>query len=220
MTSDAPYRRIRFWPWLVLGMIAITLLGLRLIAGRVEGPELPVLGQVPAFSLFDQRGETYQLDDLTGHVWIASFIYTTCPGPCPRVVQRMAEVARRLGPEPDLRLVSFSVDPQSDTPEVLAVYGKTHAIDAERWKLLTGPAAEVLSLVQKGFMSAVARSDESDAERLAAEGPIVHSIRLTLVDRSSRLRGFYDSSDPADVERLIGDTRKLLRSVAASETGG
>jgi cytochrome oxidase Cu insertion factor (SCO1/SenC/PrrC family) len=117
----APPRRL--WPWLVLGAILIVTLAIRLVGVGLSRPELPVMTRVPSFALTDQTGGAFTSRDIAGKVWVASFIYTTCPGPCPRVVQRVAEVQRRLGDEPDVRFVSFSVDPAADTPAVLAAYG-------------------------------------------------------------------------------------------------
>jgi len=209
--AAAPHHRT-LWPWLGLGAIVIAVLGARLYAAGVSSHALPVVATVPSFSLVDQDGDAFGSADLEGKVWIASFIYTTCPGPCPRVVQRLAEVQRRLGGEPDLRIVSFSVDPAADTPPVLHTYAEARGIDAARWRLLTGTVDDVVSLVRRGFLLALARNDGSAADTLATEGPVVHSIRLVLVDPQMRIRGYYDSSDPAAVDRLIDDTRTLLRA--------
>jgi protein SCO1/2 len=206
-----PLRAAR-WPWLVLGAVLIAVLGLRVLSLRIGSPELPILARVPSFTLTDQRGTAITSGDLTGKVWIASFIYTTCPGPCPRVVQRVADVQRRLGDEADLRFVSFSVDPAADTPEVLAAYGESRGIEPERWKLVTGSVPAVVDLVRRGFLLAVERADDTDPQVLASEGPVVHDLRLALVDRDLQVRGYYDSTDPEAVDRLVGDARRLLRA--------
>lgn len=209
--SPVPTRRPA-WPWLVFGALVITALSLRLWLVGERAP-LPVIANVPAFELLDQNGTTYGSRDLTGKVWIASFVYTTCPGPCPRVMERMAYTQSRLGNEPDLALVSFSVDPAADTPEVLATYGKLRNIDPRRWRLLTGSVSDVVTLIRGGFLLALERTQTSDPERLRTEGPVIHSSRLVLVDQNSRIRGYYETTEPGDMDRLVEDTRHLLRKV-------
>ncbi len=208
-----PGRAIRFlrWSWLVVGALFIVALLLRTTVIR-HRPDLPVIATVPEFRLVDQDGESFGSDDLRGRVWIASFIYTTCPGPCPRIVARTAEVARRMGPREDLLFVSFSVDPQADTPQVLAAYARTRAIDTRRWKFVTGKPEAVFTLVRTGFMLALASADKLDEELLLSEGPIVHSTRLVLVDRELRIRAYYDSTDPQALDRLVEDAEDLLRA--------
>jgi protein SCO1/2 len=165
--------------------------------------------------LIDQTGSPVGTDDLKGHVWIASFIYTTCPGPCPRVVQGVAAVQRRIGDEPGLRIVSISVDPAADTPVALGVYGSARGIDPNRWKLLTGTVEDVIDLVRHGFLLVVASADEVASDARKSEGPVVHSVHLVLVDGAMRIRGYYDSTDPEALDRLVEDTRRLLRDAAS-----
>ena len=210
--ASAEPRRRTLWPWLVLGGFLVAVLAMRLLGAYVSASNLPVLTVVPSFSLVDQTGAAFHSHELGGRVWIASFIYTSCPGPCPRVVQRLAEVQRQLGAEPDLSVVSFSVDPAADTPDVLAAYARTHSIDAARWKLVTGSENDVLQLVRRGFLEAI---EKNDTETRATEGAVVHSLHLVLVDRSMRVRGYYDSTDPAAMKRLVEDTRRLLRNPGA-----
>ena len=196
---------------IVMGVGILAVMVLRMATGYRDANQLPVLGAVPEFTLTDQNGEAFRSVDVAGKVWLASFIYTTCPGPCPRIVQKVAEVARRMGAEPDFALVSFSVDPEADTPEVLEAYARTHAIDGTRWKLVTGDAADLLGLVRTGFMLPVARAEGLSAEELAEAGPVIHSVRLVLVDQALRVRAYYDSGNPADIDRLERDARGLLR---------
>jgi protein SCO1/2 len=210
--ATADSRRRTLWPWLVLGAFLIGVLAMRLLGAFVSASNLPVLTVVPSFALVDQTGDAFHSHELSGRVWIASFIYTSCPGPCPRVVQRVAEVERQLGAEPDFSIVSFSVDPQADTPDVLAAYGRTHGIDASRWTLATGAVDDVTQLVRRGFLQAV---EKNATETRATEGAVVHSLHLVLVDRSMQVRGYYDSSDPAAMKRLVEDARRLLRSSRA-----
>lgn len=215
MSESAPTstagRKQSAWPWLIFGALIVFALAVRTWTSSSH-PALPVIANLPAFELVDQTGHRYGSKDLADKVWLASFIYTTCPGPCPRVVERMAHAQAQLGNEPDLMLVSFSVDPEVDTPAVLDTYARLRGIDAQRWRLLTGSVDDVVSLISKGFMLALQRSDKPAAERLATEGPVIHSTRLVLVDRRARIRGYYETNDPGDMERLVADTRELLRN--------
>ncbi len=216
-TTHSRTRRIAL---LLLGVAIVGVIGARLLRTYgAAGPELPVLGGVPDFSFVDQSGQAYGSADLAGKVWVASFIYTSCPGPCPRLVAKVKTLQRRFSGNPDFALVSFSVDPQTDTVETLGRYADTHAIDPAVWKLLTGPTDAVLHTIRSGFFMAVARTEEvldkldSKAAKAAVDpdqGPISHSVRLVLVDRDGKIRGFFDSNDESDLSRLGTGVETLL----------
>jgi protein SCO1/2 len=191
-----------------LGFAILTLALLR-IAFDHRAVELPVMATVPAFEFIDQNGGSFGSDDLAGRVWVATFIYSTCPGPCPRVMQKVRELDGQLTHDPRLTLVSFSVDPEVDTPEVLAEFGQGHGVDAGRWKLLTGPSDDVFDLVRKGFLLGVSRTDDDDAPP-SADGPVVHSVRLVLIDGSMHVRGYYDTTDAEAMQRASRDIKRLL----------
>jgi protein SCO1/2 len=157
----------------------------------------PVLGTVPPFALTERSGRTVGTTDLRGHVWIADFVFTRCPDFCPLLTARMAELQRSLPAGDDLRLVSVSVDPVHDTPEVLRAYAaRTGAGDA--WLFLTGPRDDVARLVHDGFKLAFADNGPPGQ-------PITHSDRFVLVDRGLRIRGYYLATDAADLARLRAD---------------
>jgi protein SCO1/2 len=183
------------------------------IAGYVGGKKsLQVLGAVPAFTLIDQAGATFSSRSLEGHAWIATFIYTSCPGPCPRVVERMKAIDAELVHDPRLRLVSFSVDPATDTPEKLAVYARERELDSARWTLLTGPSDEIFTLARLGFKLGVNTADATD---LPTTGPVVHSVHAVLVDRAGRIRGYYDTTSGEAMAKLVEDSRQLLREATS-----
>lgn len=160
-------------------------------------PPLEILGQVPDFTLTAQTGAVFEsAKQLKGHVWVADFIFTNCAGPCPRMSSQMRQVQNAVKDLPDVRLVSFTVDPARDTPEVLAEYAKRQHAD-ERWAFLTGPAADLHRL-------------DRDAFKLGnVDGSLTHSTRFVLLDRQSRIRAYYDTSEPDSIPRLIGDIRRL-----------
>ena len=158
---------------------------------------------VPEFALNERTGQTVILADFSGKVWVADFFYTTCPGPCPMMTSRLSEVQKQLGTEANLRLVSISIDPEKDTPEVLKLYAeKFQATD--RWLFLTGPKAGIYALARDGFKLPIAEPETPG-------GQIIHSTRLILIDRLGAIRGFYEATTDAGVNDLIRDIRKLLK---------
>ncbi len=187
------------------------------LEARSEGPTVfdrPL--PLPTFSLTERSRQTVTLADLSGKVWIASFIFTHCPGPCPRITSVMAGLQNELSQHPrwdDLRLVSFSVDPQRDTPERLTEYAGLARADDSHWLFLTGARDEVWTLITQGFKQAVADNPDDPAM------PIVHSQSLVLVDQRGRIRGFYPGLDqsseagtiaPLVRKKLLDDVERLL----------
>jgi protein SCO1 len=167
---------------------------------KPQGKELQKYRDLPAFELTNQDGQPVTRDDFKGKVWLADFVYTTCPGPCPMITAHMARLQRKLPADADVRLVSFSTDPANDTPAVLKAYARKFGA-AERWTFLTGPQEKVYDLINHGFMQAVAAPPGA---------PIIHSTRMVLVDRNGTVRGFYDgTTDEAD-DGIIADMRTLL----------
>jgi len=160
-------------------------------------------GTIPSFQLVNQNGQPFGSPQLAGKIWIADFIYTTCPGPCPMISSRMSELQKPLE-KTDVRLVSFSVDPEKDTPQVLRGYAEKLQADPERWNFLTGPKSVIYKLSHDGFKLAV--SDGSDEQ-----GIPVHSTRMVLVDRHGQIRGYYDATEADAVTKLVADTNHLLR---------
>jgi protein SCO1/2 len=164
---------------------------------------VPSYGIVPAFQLVNQNGQPLGSAQLTGKIWIADFIFTSCRGPCPLISTRMSELQKPLE-KTDVHLVSFSVDPETDTPEVLRGYAEKLQADPKRWDFLTGPKSAIYKLSHDGFKLAV--SDGSEAE-----GVPVHSTRMALVDRHGQIRGYYDALEPDAMTKLLADTNHLLR---------
>ena len=165
-------------------------------------PPLPVLGAVPPFTLTERSGRAVSAADLAGHVWVADFVFTHCPSFCPALTERMAGLQRTLAAAADpVRLVSFSVDPAHDTPEVLRAYAE-RAGAREGWLFVTGPREALAMLLRDGFK--VAWADDGPPA-----SPITHSDRFVLVDRELRIRGYYHGTDRDDVARLARDAIAL-----------
>ena len=164
---------------------------------------LPSYGTVPQFQLTNQNAEAFGSENLAGKIWIADFIFTSCPGPCPIISTRMSELQKPLA-KSDVRLVSFSVDPEKDTPEVLRAYADKLRQGPSRWDFLTGPLQTITSLSRDGFKLAIAAGEEPGS------GP-VHSTRFVLVDRRGTIRGYYDALAADGVTKLLADANHLLR---------
>lgn len=160
---------------------------------------LPVFGTVPQFSLTTESNLSFSRDELVGNVTIADFIFTNCAGPCPLMTAKMKELQNSL---PGARFVSFSVDPEQDTPDVLKEYAGRFDADTRSWKFLTGNKQVIYSLSVKGFHLGV--EDEPDA--------ILHSTKFVLIDRAASIRGYYDSEEDSSMQRLRNETTILLSS--------
>jgi cytochrome oxidase Cu insertion factor (SCO1/SenC/PrrC family) len=168
---------------------------------ELKPPEKPLerYRALPEFALTNQDGERVTLDNLKGKVWLADFVYTTCPGPCPIISAHMARLQRTL---PDgARLVSFSTDPDNDTPTVLKAYSRKFG-GGDRWTFLTGPKDQIYDLIEHGFMLPIAAPTGAQ---------IIHSTRIILVDKTGAVRGFYDGTTFDPDVRILADVRKLLQ---------
>ena len=183
----------------IRALALLLVLGAPLLGCGAKEP--PVLGTVPDFSLTERSGSVVHAGDLDGSIWIAGFIFTRCPDVCPALTARMADLQKALAGEPAIQLVSISVDPTHDTPEVLRGYAE-RAGAKDDWLFLTGPRDQVASLLKDGFK--VAFADDGPAT-----APITHSDRFVLVDREMRIRGYYHGSDRDDLARLERDAAAL-----------
>lgn len=163
---------------------------------------LPSLGVVPEFTLVNQDGEAVTLETLKGKPWVANFIFTRCKGPCPLMTSRMSEVSRKLARAKDVRLVTITVDPEYDTPEVLREYARAVEADTAQWQFLTGDPKAVEELVVKGFFQPLAEDKD---------GSPVHSTRFVVVDAEGAIRSYQDGMDPEVVQKLLLDMGDLLR---------
>jgi protein SCO1/2 len=198
-----------------LGIVLGTALWLRVgppQAGwsRASGDSVESLnqyGSVPDFALTERSGRTVGLDQLRGKIWVADFIYTTCTDTCPLQTAMMAKLQQEYIDKPEIQFVSFTVDPERDTPAVLTAYAAKHQADAARWYFLTGQRDRMIRLIQDGFHLAVA------AMPIEAEpsGMIPHSPRFVLIDKEARIRGYYDSRELEAFVRLKNHIDTLLK---------
>jgi protein SCO1/2 len=199
--SEARQERLpRILLWGMLGVVLIGVVGLGVWSLlSEEGRQLPVYGSVPDFALIDQHGRSVQRGNLEGNVWIANFIFTHCPDECPLMTSEMARLQSELTHVADFRLVSISVDPDRDTPEVLSQYAERFNADPDRWFFLTGDKRAIYHLAREGFRVGIVDADEPD------HAPPVKSRS------SSTSRGSVDRPTPRSVG-WIADRPQPLRS--------
>ena len=192
-----------FWVLLVGLIFGSTLLR----AVLTELPEAPAkYGLVPNFELIDQSGEDYGSDKLQGKIWVANFIFTRCTTVCPIFSAKMSTLQKRTNKAAQgLQLVSFSVDPDFDTPEVLAEYSKQFSANPWYWHFLTGETEQVRAVVidgMKTFMGDAAEVDAPDA--------LMHGSHFVLIDPDLNIRGFYQVEDEETVDRLLLDIQMVI----------
>jgi protein SCO1/2 len=180
-----------------------------LLACQRRAPALPVLGTLPEFVLAGHDGQPVSLASLRGHPFVADFIFTTCAGLCPAMTARMAQLQKQL--PPGVAIVSFTVDPGHDTPEVLARYARDFGA-GPAWRFATGSREVLYALATEGFKLA-AMEVPKDQQQTGTDGPFLHSSKFVLVDGAGQIRGYYDSEDSQALERLIADA---VRSESAS----
>ncbi len=156
-------------------------------------------GSLDDAALVDTSGKPFSLEALKGDVWIASFFFTSCPGPCAQMNRALAALQNE-DKNPHLKFVSVTCDPANDTPEVLAKYARTFQADPNRWTFLSGPFESVQRLGTDAFQVPV--------------GPKMHTERVILVDKWSNVRGLYLTSDPSQVLAL----KKKIKALLTEET--
>ncbi len=199
--SAAALRRGLIWGFLVAVLVALVTATAMDRLRRPEPP--PVMDPVPGFTMTNRDGRAVRLQDLAGKPWIADFVFTRCPASCPLMTARMARLNRDLPGDLGVRLVSFSVDPEHDTPQVLERYAESYKAPA-RWLFLTGSKEETYRLSRQGFKLGIEIPPAAGPGGPAVE-PILHSTRFVLVDAQGRIRGYYDGFDEESMTRLRRD---------------
>ena len=206
MSSEVRTARGAGWA----AILALSALLLALSAGgagcQKRAEPLPNLGQVGAFSLLDQNAGTVSSETLRGKVWVAAFFFTRCPTICPRITRRMRALQVAAADKaPKLALVSFSVDPENDTPPVLLAYAQRFQADLKTWAFLSGDSDVIKRTVVDGFKLAL----DGKGDPAAENGGIIHGSHLVLVDRALVIRGYYRSDDDEDMTRILQDAARL-----------
>ena len=171
-----------------------------------------VFQTVPLFQLTNQEGKTFDSKSLQGKIFVASFFFTRCTTICPKISFQLSRVRDAFLNQEDVKFVSISVDPNYDAPEKLKTYAARFEADSKQWNFLTGEKSYIYPLVLKGFHVPLADASEYDAAIKNPDESFIHSERLILVDKEGVIRGFYNGTDPKEVDRLILELN-VLKSI-------
>ena len=189
-------QKIRF---IIYGIVAVILLVTFLFKESSTLDDLPISGSVPDFEFTDSNGETITREDMEGKVWVADFIFTTCTMACPIMTGNMNLIHKSFKDDNNVRIISISVYPEYDTPEVLKEYASRYNANTDRWHFLTGPEESVKNIIKTGFKI-------GDYEDI-----IFHSEKFALVDVRGNIRGYYSGVETEDMSKLKKDIKRLLR---------
>jgi protein SCO1/2 len=173
------------------------------VASAPDAGVLPSLWSVPEFSFVDQDGKSFTRRQLEGHVWIADFIYTQCTSACPLLTAKMKLAAQSLRAQP-VRYLSFSVDPENDSPQALREYATHWGKKDLDWQLLS-TRPETLAPFAKAMRTDIIKADP---------GGIIHSERFVLIDQKGTVRGWYDSTSSTQMDQMVRDASRLVGQVA------
>ncbi len=199
-----PLSRLVGNPWFWVAFVTLMFVG---IIGRTMMREPPVVPKamfnIPKWQMTDQDGRAFGTDNLKGKVWVANFIFTSCPSICPALSEKMAYLQKHTRHAANhVHLVSFSVDPENDSPEVLKAYAQRYRANPVRWSFVVGDSKSIDEVIVKGFKLATGK-----------EGPdlmqVFHSERFVLIDREQNVRGLYEATDEG-MKKLLVDIGLVL----------
>ena len=170
-----------------------------------KDPRYDSIHRIPAFTLTDQFGRSFSAKDLDGRIHVASFFFTRCRSVCPRMNRNLLELRRMLKDEGRVLLISYSVDPENDSPSILRRYADDMGMDSAAWRLLTGNRDTVYRLAKKEYFAgdSIGYAEPQDA--------FLHTENLVLVDGHRRIRGVYNGTLRTEAVRLAEDIRILLQ---------
>ncbi|WP_299522190.1 SCO family protein [uncultured Lutibacter sp.] len=184
------------------------------IVNTLKTPELITVAKVPSFEFTNQDGELISNSFYDNKVYVVEFFFTTCPTICPRMTESMITIQNQFYAYQDFGIVSFSINPKHDTPEILKQYAKDHGATLKNWNFLTGEQEVIYELANTGFT--LFAGENSDAE-----GGFEHSGMFALIDKEGNIRSrldefgnpiaFYDGLDPIGVEMIKEDIAILLK---------
>lgn len=171
----------------------------------VDCPAEDSIHRIPSFSLLDQDSNRFTNHDLDGKIYVANFMLTRCPnGICPAMSNEFIRVQEEFKDVSEVRLVSYSIDPEFDKPAVLKKFANHYKANPKVWKFLTGTSQEIYHQSKCGYFVAVRMNQDGSFD-------FDHDKRFILVDKAKRIRGFYDGTNREDVDRLIVEMKVLLQ---------
>jgi len=162
------------------------------------------------FELINQQGDTITQEDYIDRIYVADFFFTTCTTICPIMTDHMIEIQQRLKNDTLVKLLSHSVIPEYDTPEILKEYALKKGVDDSRWDLVTGPRAQIYNLARKSYLAVKDVPGEENA--------MVHTENFMLIDKKRQIRGFYDGTRAEDIDQLLKDIVLLKEEYAPKKS--
>jgi protein SCO1/2 len=197
---------------IILGFIIITTTAFAwfLFTVVTEKSSLPVLGEpghtAGPFAFTNQAGKQITEKNITGKVTVAEYFFTTCPGICKVMNSHLAEVYKVFKGRKDFAILSYTVDPETDSVPILATYAKTLNAELPYWQFMTGKKQELYKIARQDYLLAV-----EDTVPAGSKEDFIHTEYVALLDRQRRLRGFYDATNKMSVDKLTKDIRSLLK---------
>lgn len=173
-------------------------------------PELLRIGYghtIGNFSFTDQEGKTITQNNVKGKVFVAEYFFTTCGTICPKMTAQMERVHKTYKENSKVAILSFTVDPDTDTVEQLNNYAKKHHADSKSWHFLTGEKEDLYALARKSFFVLKPAETENQGD---VGSDFIHTNNFVLVDKKMRIRGYYDGTSVKEVDQLIHDIQLLL----------
>lgn len=181
--------------------------------------DLPILGMnetdasgkmiyhtIPDFKFLNQDGDTITQKYTENKIYVADFFFTTCPTICPIMKTQMLRVHEEFQDSDDILLLSHTINPRYDTPEVLKNYKDKLGVSSSQWQFLTGDLTDIYELAQKSYLSTAMEDEEA-----VDDGGFIHSGAFVLVDKDRHIRGIYDGTKEKEVDRLMVDLNKLAK---------
>jgi protein SCO1/2 len=173
-------------------------------------PELVRLGyghKIGHFSFLNQDSLIFTDAELKGKVYVAEYFFTTCKTICPKMNGQMCRVQAAFANEKNFEILSFTVDPKTDTPSKLKNYATMHNANSSQWHFLTGSKDKLYKLARTSFfvLKPAETTNQGDVG-----SDFIHTNNFVLVDKQRRIRGYYDGTSSSDVDRLITDAKTLL----------
>jgi len=161
------------------------------------------------FKLINQNGDTITQKDYQGKIYVADFFYTTCPTICPKMTHSLKRVQEATKNDDEIKLLSHTVTPEIDNVSRLKRYAEEHGVIDGKWNLVTGPKKAIYRLARKDYCVAKTQGDGGPYD-------MIHTENLALIDKEKRIRGFYDGTDPKEVDQLLKDIQ-LLKELEAKK---
>ena len=195
----------------IWGALLATIVGVMiafLVSQFDHGPDLPVISELPDFTLTNQFSQPFTKASLVGHVTLADIIFSRCGGPCPEMTRKMSALQRTLPDSRKVKLLTLTTDPGYDTSTVLKNWASHFHADFDRWSFVTGPKFDIAKLAVNGLKLIAEEKPVSD--RTSAEDLFIHSTIFVIVDKHARLRGSFDSTEPDFEKQVHAAVKKLL----------